>query len=82
MEETKIYRKKYINVHRTFLADLCNVLEEKVSSEFKVSPKPYVITYKQQSDFYGKQFTEVESLGNCLKRGKVCYIKSEDLNQL
>ena len=58
------------------------VLEELASSALKVSPKLHDFVSKQQSTVYGKLLTEVESLCDCMKRGKVCFIKSEDLNQL
>jgi hypothetical protein len=47
----------------------------------KISPSIHNFISKQQSAVYSKLQTEVDSLANSIKRGKICFIKNEDLNQ-
>lgn len=95
MEETEFLKDfEGIKDYRTFLMGLdkqfksvgvlyreFKVLEEMASTALKVSPTIHDFISKQQSAVYGKLQTEAESLLDCIKRGSVCFIKNEDLNQ-
>ena len=95
MEETEFLKDfEGIKDYRTFLMGLdkkfksvgllyreFKVLEELASTALKVTPVLHDFVSKQQSAVYGKLQTEVDSLADCIKRGRVCFIKNEDLNQ-
>jgi hypothetical protein len=95
MEETEFLRDfEGIKDYRTFLVDLdkqfksaCvlyrefKILEGMAFIALKISPSIHNFISKQQSAVYSKLQTEVDSLANSIKRGKICFIKNEDLNQ-
>lgn len=95
MEETEFLKDfEGIKDYRTFLMGLdkkfksvgllyreFKVLEELASTALKVTPGLHDFVSKQQSAVYGKLRIEVDSLADCIKRGRVCFIKNEDLNQ-
>lgn len=51
------------------------------SIALKISPSIHNFISKQQNDVYDKLQVEVDALANNIKRGKICFIKNEDLNQ-
>ena len=57
------------------------ILEGMAFIALKISPSIHNFISKQQSAVYSKLQTEVDSLANSIKRGKICFIKNEDLNQ-
>ncbi len=95
MEETEFLRDfEGIKDYRTFLAGLdkqfksagvlyreFKILEGMAFIALKISPSIHNFISKQQSAVYSKLQTEVDSLANSIKRGKICFIKNEDLNQ-
>lgn len=94
MEETEFLRDfEGIKDYRTFLVGLTNsssrqvlyrefkILEGMAFIALKISPSIHNFISKQQSAVYSKLQTEVDSLANSIKRGKICFIKNEDLNQ-
>lgn len=95
MEETEFLRDfEGIKDYRTFLVGLdkqfksadmlyreFKILEGMAFIALKISPSIHNFISKQQSAVYSKLQTEVDSLANSIKRGKICFIKNEDLNQ-
>nr|DAH79058.1 MAG TPA: hypothetical protein [Caudoviricetes sp.] len=95
MEETEFLRDfEGIKDYRTFLIGLdkqlksagvlyreSKILERMASIALKISPSIHNFISKQQGTVYGKLQTEVDTLANSIKRGKICFIKNEDLNQ-
>jgi hypothetical protein len=95
MEEIEFLRDfEGIKDYRTFLVDLdkqfksagmlyreFKILEGMAFIALKISPSIHNFISKQQSAVYSKLQTEVDSLANSIKRGKICFIKNEDLNQ-
>ncbi len=95
MEENEFLRDfEGIKDYRTFLVGLdkqfksagvlyreFKILEGMASIALKISPSIHNFISKQQSAVYSKLQTEVDSLANSIKRGKICFIKNEDLNQ-
>jgi hypothetical protein len=95
MEEAEFLRDfEGIKDYRTFLVRLGQAVQVGrcciVSLRFwrgmafialKISPSIHNFISKQQSAVYSKLQTEVDSLANSIKRGKICFIKNEDLNQ-
>lgn len=51
------------------------------SIALNISPSIHNFISKQQGTVYGKLQTEVDTLANSIKRGKICFIKNENLNQ-
>ena len=58
------------------------ILERMTAITLKIIPSIHNFTPKQHRAVYGKLQTEVASLADCINRGRVCFIKNEDLNQL
>ena len=95
MEETEFLRDfEGSRTTRTFLVGLdkqfksagmlyreFKILEGMAFIALKISPSIHNFISKQQSAVYSKLQTEVDSLANSIKRGKICFIKNEDLNQ-
>ena len=95
MKETEFLRDfKGIKDYRTFLVSLekqfksagvlyreFKILEGMASLALKISPSIHNFISKQQNDVYDKLQVEVDALANNIKRGKICFIKNEDLNQ-
>lgn len=95
MEETEFLRDfEGIKDYRTFLVGLdkqfksvgvlyreFKILEGMAFIALKISPSIHNFISKQQSAVYSKLQTEVDFLANSIKRGKICFIKNEDLNQ-
>lgn len=95
MEETEFLRDfEGIKDYRTFLVGPdkqfksagvlyreFKILEGMAFIALKISPSIHNFISKQQSAVYSKLQTEVDSLANSIKRGKICFIKNEDLNQ-
>lgn len=95
MEETEFLRDfEGIKDYRMFLVGLdkqfksagvlyreFKILEGMAFIALKISPSIHNFISKQQSAVYSKLQTEVDSLANSIKRGKICFIKNEDLNQ-
>ena len=95
MEETEFLRDfEGIKDYRTILVGLdkqfksagmlyreFKILEGMAFIALKISPSIHNFISKQQSAVYSKLQTEVDSLANSIKRGKICFIKNEDLNQ-
>lgn len=96
MEETDFLRDfEGIKNYRMFLVGLdkqfktaCvryrefKILERMASIALKISPSIHNFISKQQGVVYSKLQNEVDTLSNNIKRGKICFIKNEDLNQL
>ncbi len=96
MEETDFLKDfESIKDYRTFLVGLdkkfksvgvlyreFKVLEDLATTALKVTPSLHDFVSRQQSAVYGKLQTEVDALDECIRRGRVCFIKSGDLNQL
>lgn len=96
MEETDFLKDfESIKDYRTFLVGLdkkfksvgvlyreFKILEDLAATALKVTPGLHEFVSKQQSVIYGKLQTEAESLADTIRRGRVCFIKSGDLNQL
>ena len=57
------------------------ILEGMASIALKISPSIHNFISKQQGVVYSKLRTEIDTLANSIKRGKICFIKNEDLNQ-
>lgn len=58
------------------------ILERMTAITLKIIHSIHNLTPKQHRAVYGKLQTEVASLADCINRGRVCFIKNEDLNQL
>lgn len=58
------------------------ILERMTTIALKIIHFVHSFTHKQHRAIYGKLQTEVASLADCINRGRVCFIKNEDLNQL
>ena len=96
MEETDFLRDfEGIKDYRMFLVGLdkqfklagvlyreFKILERMASIALKFSPSIHNFISKQQGVVYSKLQNEVDTLSNNIKRGKICFIKNEDLNQL
>lgn len=96
MEETDFLRDfEGIKDYRMFLVGLdkqfksagvlyreFKILERMASIALKFSPSIYNFISKQQGVVYSKLQNEVDTLSDNIKRGKICFIKNEDLNQL
>lgn len=95
MEETEFLRDfEGIKDYRTFLVGLdkqfklvgvlyreFKIFEWMAFIALKISPSIHNFISEQQSVVYSKLQNEVDSLANSIKRGKICFIKKEDLNQ-
>ncbi|WP_417166625.1 hypothetical protein [Segatella sp.] len=86
MEETEFLRDfEGIKDYRTFLVGVLyrefKILEGMASIALKISPSIHNFISRQQGVVYSKLQTEVDTLANSIKRGKICFIKNEDLNQ-
>ena len=96
MEETDFLRDfEGIKDYRMFLVGLdkqfksagvlyreFKILERMASIALKISPSIHNFISKQQGVVYSKLQNEVDTLSNNIKRGKICFIKTEVLNQL
>lgn len=96
MEETDFLRDfEGIKDYRVFLVGLdkqfksagilyreFKILERMASIALKFSPSIHNFISKQQGVVYSKLQNEVETLSDNIKRGKICFIKNKDLNQL
>nr|WP_288231731.1 hypothetical protein [uncultured Prevotella sp.] len=96
MEETDFLRDfEGIKDYRVFLVGLdkqfksagvlyreFKILERMASVALKFSPSIHNFISKQQGVVYSKLQNEVDTLSDNIKRGKICFIKNEDLNQL
>ena len=96
MEETDFLRDfEGIKDYRLFLVGLdkqfksvgvlyreFKILERMASIALKFSPSIHNFISKQQGVVYSKLQNEVDTLSDNIKRGKICFIKNEDLNPL
>ena len=96
MKETEFLRDfKGIKDYRTFLVSLekqfksagvlyreFKILERMTTIALKIIHFVHSFTHKQHRAVYGKLQTEVAFLDDCINRGRVYFIKNEDLNQL
>lgn len=96
MEETDFLRDfEGIKDYRMFLVGLdkqfksagvlyreFKILERMASVALKFSPSIHNFISKQQGVVYSKLQNEVDTLSDNIKRGRICFIKNEDLNQL
>lgn len=85
-EGIKDYRTSLVGLDKQFksagmLYREFKILEGMAFIALKISPSIHNFISKQQSAVYSKLQTEVDSLANSIKRGKICFIKNEDLNQ-
>ena len=90
MEETDFLKDfEGIRDYRTFLVGLdkqfksagvlyreFKILEGMASIALKISPSIHNFISKQQGVVYSKLQTEVDTLANSIKRGKICFIKN------
>lgn len=96
MELTEYLKKiKGSEGYRIFLTDLnkqfksagvlyreFKILERITTIALKIIHFVHSFTPKQHRAVYGKLQTKVVSLADCINRGRVCFIKNDDLNQL